>query len=261
MPVGVPGNGSLPSGQVRVPFRLLNNHVIVDVIVNGKGPFPFLLDTGGHDIITPATLAALDLASQGKTPSGGGGEGLATNGYAKVDRLDVGGAALVDQTVATLDFSPVTIEGIRLGGMLGLEFMERFVVRIDYGARTATIMDRRMFDANERKASGIAVPFTFYEHMPQVAGTFDGRPARFDIDTGSRSDVTLTSPFVQRAGLRSAYPDGVLATEGWGVGGPTRSYLVRAERMTLGSVTVPRPITGLSTARRGALGDAFYEAM
>ena len=260
MPAFKPSDWNLPpSGQVTVPFRLLNNHVIIDAKVNGKGPFPFLLDTGGHDILTPSTLTALGLSSRGETPSGGGGEGLTTNGYVQISSIEVGGASLNDQTVVTLDFSPFAVEGIQLGGMLGLEFMERFVVRIDYGRRTVTIMDPKAFDASARQIAGAAIPFTFYEHMPQIAGTFDGRPARFDIDTGSRSDVTMTSPFVERESLRAAYPNGILATEGWGVGGPTRAYLVRAHSMKLGDIEVPGPIAGFSTAKRGALSDDTYD--
>jgi membrane-associated protease RseP (regulator of RpoE activity) len=95
--------------------------------------------------------------------------------------------------------------------------------------------------------------------MPQVDGVFDGRPARFNIDTGSRSDVTLTRPFVERVDLRRSYPGGITATEGWGVGGATRPYLVRAASVTLGSVAVPRPIAGLSESKRGAFSDANYD--
>jgi predicted aspartyl protease len=260
MPSGHPSNWSIPaSGKVSVPFRLLNNHVVVDVKVNGKGPFPFLLDTGGHSIVTPATVKALGLTSEGESASGGSGEKMITNGYARVDRLDVGGAALTNQTVTTIDFSPRAVEGLQLGGMLGLEFLERFVVCVDYGARMITIMDPEVFGAGERRRSGTAIPFTFYEHMPQVDGTLDGRPARFNIDTGSRSDVTMTSAYVEREKLRAAYPNGIEATEGWGVGGPARAYLVRARSMKLGPVEVRGPITGLSIARKGAMSDAYYD--
>lgn len=71
----------------------------------------------------------------------------------------------------------------------------------------------------DRAASGVVVPFVLYEHMPQVKGDFDGRPARYNIDTGSRAEVTLTAPFVSAGRLRNAYPDGIEITDGWGVGG------------------------------------------
>lgn len=73
MPTAKPVNWSLPSGKVMVPFRLLNNHIIVDARVNGRGPFPFLVDTGGHDIIAPSTAFALELKTDGESQSGGAG--------------------------------------------------------------------------------------------------------------------------------------------------------------------------------------------
>ena len=179
MPTRKPADWLLPpSGRVSLPFRLLNNHVIIEARVNGRGPFPFLLDTGGHNIVTPATHDQLGLASRGESVSGGSGEKTSTNGYVHLDRIDVAGAVLTNQTGITLDFSPPPVEGLQLGGMLGLELLERFVVRIDYGERMVTIMAPELFDEAERQRSGTPVPFTFYEHMPQVIGTLDGRPAR-----------------------------------------------------------------------------------
>ncbi len=251
---------SLPaSGEVTVPFRLLNNHVIVDVRIDGKGPFPFMVDTGGHNIITPDTLASLRIGQAGETVSGGGGEKTATNGYADVGELAMAGAIVHDQTVIALEFSPIAVEGLVLGGMLGVEFLDHFVVRFDYGAGKMTVIDPARFDARAQAAAGESVPFTFYEHVPQVAGTFDGRAARFNIDNGSRSDVTLTRPYVDRKNLRAAYPDGRVMTEGWGVGGATRPYVTRAGALTLGPVQVPAPVAGLSESRRGAFSDGYYD--
>ncbi|HWU72932.1 MAG TPA: aspartyl protease family protein [Sphingomonas sp.] len=256
MPASDPADFSLPpSGRATLPFRLINNHIVVDARIDGKGPFPFLVDTGGHDILTPATVRALGLRPIGATPSFGAGEQANTSGYVRVRRIDAGGAVLTDQTIITLDFSPPAVEGLALGGMLGVEFFERLVVRIDYGAKTITFTNPRRFDERERTSAGSAVPFDFYEHIPQVAGTIDGRPARFDIDTGSRSDVTFTRPFVEKAGLRAAYPDGVTITDGWGVGGPARSYVVRPRSLTLGGVKVDGPIAGLSAAKAGSFAD------
>jgi hypothetical protein len=247
-----------PAGTVTLPFRLLNNHVIVEAKVNGQGPFPFLVDTGGHNIVTPQTARRIGLDAVGAATSGGGGEATTTNGYAAVREIDLGGARLTNQTVVTLDFSPAAVEGVQLGGMIGVEFFERFVVTIDYGARTMTLTDPARFHARAAPA-GQRVPFLFYEHMPQLAGTLGGRPARYNIDTGSRADVTMTSPFVARAGLRSAFPGGITITDGWGVGGPVRSFVTRAPALTLGSVRAPRPIVSLSSARHGAFSDPGYD--
>ena len=90
-------------------------------------------------MVTPSTVKALGIASRGESPSFGAGDKAASNGYAHLDVIDAGGAVLRDQTVVTLDFSPTEVEGVQLGGILGVEFIERFVVQIDYGAKTMTL--------------------------------------------------------------------------------------------------------------------------
>lgn len=259
MPKSKPSDWTLPPATVTVPFQLLNNHVIVEARVNGRGPFPFLVDTGGHDIVTSSTVSALGLQEQGESQATGAGEKATTSGYATVERLQVGDAVLFRQTVTKLDFSPADVEGLQLGGMIGVEFFERFVVVIDYGARTLTLIDPAHFGAVDRAHAGTPIPLTFYSHMPQVVGSFDGREGKFNIDTGSRVELSLTAPFVDEAGLRDAYPGGITITDGWGVGGPSRSYVVQAGELNLGEISIKSPIASLSSARHGAFSDASYQ--
>lgn len=248
-----------PGGRASVPFRLINNHVIVSARVNGRGPYPFLVDTGGHDILTPVTAAALGIGSEGHASGGGSGEATTINGYARVESIEVGGARMRDTVALTLDFSPADVEGLVLGGMLGSEFLERYVVEFDYGRHRLTFIDPARFTAAERRRAGTAIAMEFYDHMPQVSGMFEDLPARFNLDTGARSDVSLAAPFVERAGLRARHPDGIIVTEGWGSGGPARAYVARGSRMTLGGVVVDRPIAALSIAKRGVMADENFE--
>jgi PDZ domain/Aspartyl protease len=257
-PVEAPTGATIDDGAVEmtVPIRLANNHIYVDTMVNGKGPFPFIVDTGGHTILTPSTVAALALESQGSAPSAGAGEKIATNGYAKVREIAVGAMRMRDQTAFTLDFASKETEGFEVGGMIGFEFFRRFAVRIDYGSGTMTIIDPARFDP---KDAGTPIPFRFYDHVPQVEGRFGDLPGRFAIDTGSRTELNLTTPLVECARLRDAYPGGVLAVDGWGVGGPVKSHVVRGKSLTLGTVTVADPVASLSTAKAGSFSDANYE--
>jgi hypothetical protein len=260
----MPGNPrdttALPaSGKASVPFQLVNNHVIVSARINGRGPYPLLVDTGGHNILTPVTAKSLAIGSEGHSTGGGSGEATTVNGYALVSSIEVGGARMRDAMALTLDFSPADVEGLVLGGMLGSEFLERFVVEFDYGRKVLTFIDAAQFTATDRRRAGTAIAMEFYDHMPQVTGTFEGRPARFNLDTGSRSDVSITAPFADRMGLRGLYPQGITVTDGWGSGGPARSFVVRAERMTLGTVAVARPIAGLSVAKRGVMADENFD--
>jgi hypothetical protein len=258
MPAWKPADAFIDGGaaQTVVPIRLANNHIFVDAFVNGRGPYAFFVDTGGHTILTPSTLAAVGLTSVGAASSSGAGEQSTTNGYVRVREIAIGAMRLRDQTAFTLEIGSTETEGFVVGGMIGFEVFRRFVVRIDYGALTMTLIDPARFDPRD---AGTPIPFRFYDHNPEVEGRFGDVPGRFHIDTGSRSEVDLTTPFVTRARLHEAYPRGVLAVSGWGVGGPVKSYVVRVRSLTLGSVTVDAPVAGLSTSRAGSFSDPNYE--
>lgn len=247
---------SAATGEVALPFRLLNNHIFIDVKVNGKGPFPFFVDTGGHDILTPSTADVLGLKPIGATISGGSGEKTQTSGYTKVHSLAMGAVTMADQTVLILDMSPTAVEGFQPGGMVGFEMLQRFVVRIDYGTNMLTLIDPNRFDPRD---AGTPVPFHFYDHMPQVTGHVAGMPARFNIDTGSRSEVTLTHPYVEANRLRERLPQSILVTDGWGVGGPSRSQVVRVPSLDFGGITVPDVIAGLNTQTKGVFSDTNFD--
>ena len=236
------------SGSTTVPMRLLNNHVFVDVRVNGRGPFPFLLDTGGHDILTPQTARALGLDVIGQATTGGGGEQTLASGYARVDSLRIGEAEISRQTLSVLDFAPREIEGLQVGGMLGLSTLLRFVVRIDYGAGSVTFTDPARFDSSN---AGTAVPFVFYDHMPWLRGEVDGLPARFTVDTGSRSEVTLTTPFVNAHQLRARFPAGATMLSGWGAGGPVNAFRARVPTLALGGLETHDMVADLVDQRGG----------
>jgi len=257
-PTAAPKDWSMADGarQVTVPFRLLNNHIYADVKVDGKGPFLFIFDTGGQFILSPPTAKALAETITGDTAVHGAGEGTVEAGFTKVGSIGIGDLKLGGQTVGVLPFHSAKTEGFEAGGMIGFEVFRRLVTRIDYGAHTLTFVDPATFDP---KDAGIAVPFAFYQTIPQVQGAFDDLPGRFDIDTGSRVEVTLTSPFVNAQHLIAKFPKGTMAVDGWGVGGHSRAYVTRGASLTLGPVKIDDVVAGFSTQKSGAFADPTYQ--
>jgi hypothetical protein len=118
-----------------------------------------------------------------------------------------------------------------------------------------TLIDPKKFDP---KDAGTPVKFTFNGSIPEVMGTFEGIPAKFDIDTGARSELTLTKPFAEKNKLRATHPKGVEAADGWGVGGPSRGYVTMGKNMTLGDVKLDNVVTSLATQDKGAFAGADY---
>jgi len=235
--------------ETTVPFRLLNNHIYADVSVNGSKPLNFIFDTGGHSIVTPETAKALGIASQGNLTSSGGGDQLATSGVTTLKTIRVGDATITDQTASVLTFQAKGVEGTDEQGMVGYEFFARFVTRFDYGQHTITFIDKKYFDP---KYAGTPVPMRLYHQFPEILGSYDGIPGRFGIDTGSRMPLELNAAFVAKNNLRAKVTGGVEAMTGWGVGGPSRSFVFKGGILKLAGVTIEHPLTMISLDKGGA---------
>jgi predicted aspartyl protease len=257
-PTAPPGGGHIEGGlhTVTLPFRLLNNHVYVEAKVNGKGPYTFIVDTGGHTLLSPRVAAEAGLTVEGAGVTSGAGEGKSTTGFARYHEIALGPVQLTDQPAFVTNIYDRSIEGIAVDGMVGFELFARFAVRLDYGAKTMTISD---FGAFDPRGAGTPVLFKFYDHLPAVRGMIDDLPARFDIDTGSRSELDITSPFVAREHLREKYRPGISTITGWGAGGASRSYVVRLPSLRLGPVKVRSVVTGLSEDKGGSMSDPAFE--
>jgi hypothetical protein len=241
--------------ETTVPFELLNNHIYTKVWINGKGPFRFQVDTGGHNILMPRTAKALDLEVTGESPATGAGQETAVSGYARVNEIKVGAAIIRNQEVFVLQYHPDAVEGFAGDGMIGFEVFRRLVTRLDYGKKTLTLIKPAAF---QPPGDAVAVNFAFYDQHPQVDGEFEGLPGKFDIDTGSRTELNITKPFVDRYSLREKHPKGVVAVDGWGVGGPTQSYVTRASDLQLGGVTVRNLVASLTLRKGGGFSDPNY---
>jgi len=98
----------------------------------------------------------------------------------------------------------------------------------------------------------VAIPFTFNAHIPMVAGTLDGFAGEFEIDTGSRSALTVMAPFAAAHGLIDQYHARRSATVGYGIGGPSKALLARADKFSIGAVTIDAPVTEIVTDKGGA---------
>ncbi len=237
--------------QVTFPFELVNNHIYASVKINGKGPYVFIFDTGGVNVVTPPLARALGIAVEGKTEARGGGEGSMEAGFVKVGAIDIGGAAINDTVFMSVPLDSMAhIEGREIPGMVGFETFRRFVTRIDYGAHTITLMDPKSFDA---KDAGTPVKLVFDGNIPEVEGSYMGHGGKFMIDTGARSALMIAAPFADKNALRSGATHGVEAVTGWGVGGPTRALVYRGGELKIGDVSVTDTLTLLSTDKGGAM--------
>jgi len=238
-----------------LPFELLNNHIYVEVKLNGKGPFRMLCDTGGANIITPTLARELDLKAEGALQGRGVGEKSEDVGLVKMQSLGVGEAILSNQVFAVFPLETFSaVEGVKINGLIGYEVFRRFVARVDYEHHLITLTVPSAF---AYKGDGTTVPFQFNAHIPQVDGAIDGIDGKFDIDTGSRSSLTVLGPFAEKHDLAARYGAKLEAVTGWGVGGAARGLVTRVKVLRLGKVEVRDPVAELSLQKKGSFVNPY----
>ena len=245
--------------EVTFPFDLINNHIHAHVMINGKGPYYFVFDTGGVNILTPELAHELGAKIEGESEVRGAGEGTSTAGLTHVDDINLSGAQVKDQLFMAYALDSLyPSSGTHMQGMVGYEVFRRFVTRIDYGAKTVTLIDPKHFDPT---GAGAPIKISFNGNAAIVEGSYNGIPGKFQIDTGARSSLTLDAPFVAAHNLRASSASGVDAVDGWGVGGPSRSHMVRGGILKIGkSIEVDHPVTGMATDTAGAMADPTLAA-
>jgi hypothetical protein len=231
-----------------VPIRLVDDHVYVDVMLNGKGPYHFIFDTGGSNIIDPAVAKEIGTSSAGSIQGGGVGASTETFQFANVKSLAVGNARLADKLFAVV---PVRA-GFGMGasepvdGLIGFEVLARFVTVFDYEHRT---LELRM--PGNAPPSGRAVPFVFTGTQPQLDCTIDGIATVCSVDTGARSSIDLFGPFV--ATHPTVLPANATASgvDGFGVGGSSSGQLGRLRSLQIGGYDLRDLVAGYATAAQG----------
>jgi len=235
-----------------VPISVENGQVIVDVTINGRGPFPMMFDTGGVETLTPEAAAALGLKVEGAGTALGSGEGAIAVAFTRVKEMRLGDAKLPDQTLLV---SPLpgflTDRGARppLAGFVGYELLTRFAVRLDYGGRTMTLEPTQKF---RYRQTGTCLPLGFADKIPVINAAADGIAGTFEIDTGSSSALVLQHEFVEQHGVAARHPS-VLRMKSGGVDGVFETIITRLDSFGIAKSEINRPAAELPSDGKSGL--------
>ncbi|HEY5096365.1 MAG TPA: aspartyl protease family protein [Candidatus Eremiobacteraceae bacterium] len=244
--------------DVAIPFELANNHIFVKVNVDKSKPLWFVLDTGDKYAIINEQNAkdiGLDLGG-GEVEVTGVGNQTSTAYYVKNSSYSIAGLDGFSQPI----FLALPLEGVAAhtghasAGIIGFDFLSKFIVEIDYDNKTLILHDR---DQYQYHGNGEILPLTFGHGHPHIAAqiTQEGRApidATFLLDVGDGGAVTLNSPFVTQEHLMDSSQKTALRTMGYGVGGGFKSPVGRIRQLEIGRFTIPNPVTAYSQATGGA---------
>jgi hypothetical protein len=234
-----------------LPFELIDNRVFVEIQLDGRGPFHFILDTGaGGFSIVDDVAQRLGLRVEDADQESGVGEKKVRAGRTKIAKAQLGDLRFEDleATVFPGDDSGNVFGKKPVDGVVGLDVFQQVVVRHDYihMVLTFTLPDKFNY-----RGPGAIVHFDRPRQIPVVDAELDGVRGKFGIDTGARSSLLAYGPFVDQNKLKEKYGAKLEGVTGWGIGGPVRSLLARAKELRIGEVVVRDLVIRLSTQKTG----------
>ena len=226
--------------QTELPFVMLDPLPVVEVSLNGHGPYAFFIDTGGGEVIIQSELAReLGIKETGAFMGEFAANKKGRVGLSRVDSLGLG-----ELTVRNLPVNLHTLEGTeaifkrKVYGVIGTSLLRHFYSSIDYRHQKLVLRQvkhstRSEMDQLAKKA--IAIPFWLIDyHMMMARGHVDDlSETLFFVDTGlADSGFLLTQKTIHALGIE---PEWNRAEESSGGGGKVRYLNIPLDRLTLGT--------------------------
>jgi hypothetical protein len=249
-------------GLARLPFDFRARHVWLKASVNGGPLADFIFDTGASlSLLDSAYAAKIGVRTEGRQEGQGagavGGASFAVLSSLQVRAADGDGIELKDMRVAVLSVNGILAPYFwrDCAGVIGFDFIDRFVDELDFDGRMLTLHDPKTF---QYAGQGTAIPMTLAGHTPVVKMRIDGElEGGFRVDVGSSSTVDLHTPFVAKHDLMAKATRFVDA-RGGGFGGSFVSRVVRMKKLELGPYSWTEPLVTLSQAKEGAFTSEDY---
>ena len=189
-----------PDQTFTLPFRIVNDKVLVRASINGRPPIDVVVDTGAeHSSLTPDVARASNVDALTVIPTAGIGEreiGFRDLQMGRIDRLDIGplhvknvacfikAPALTNVPVSeTQGFAPLA---------LGLS------VTIDYERHVLTMARQLPEDLG-----GLHLPLRM-QRLAMVNGNVNAKPAAFIVDTGGDLGLVVSGRVAEGVGADPA---------------------------------------------------------
>jgi Aspartyl protease/PDZ domain len=249
------------SSPVRVPIELANDLIVLKVRVNRSRPLHFIFDTGASiSVIDPQTAKALGLRAKGKLNLDATG-GSVQSGLIGPVSLSLATVTVFKQTLATIDldaFAPLF--GYKVDGIIGHDFINNFVVEIDYGAGLMSLYETASY---KYAGAGESIPIELVEKTPFVRGRIglNGREpieGKFEVDSGGTGILNLNTPFVNKHKMLETLTAQAQSKLG-GAGGSAAAVKARVPMVELGSLVVRNPLVVFAQGTEGSESKTEYD--
>ncbi|MFA4947399.1 MAG: aspartyl protease family protein [Candidatus Krumholzibacteriia bacterium] len=231
-----------------LPFEYRSRHIYLPARIAGRdGELYFLLDSGASMTVIDSVVAAgMGLPIGGTIPGAGAG-GMADFHMTRVPGLVIGGIELSEQTAITFPVSRLLrrFDEIEIGGVLGYDFLSRFVTRIDFARSIITFAEPDSFSP---RGGERIVEAPLVHNIFTLPASLDTTKASFYLDTGANSSI-LHASFAARTGIAGGRRTLPMAIRG--AGGDETASLCRFDSLGLGGFTIARPVLAITRSMKG----------
>ena len=247
--------------RARLPFLLQRNLIIIEVLLNGKGPYNFLLDTGiSSSLITDPRLGQeLGLRTEGRFLVAGAGEESPLEAY-QVNNVAVelaDGVKAPQASFLLLSNDVLNLSGyvgMPIHGLLGSDVFRSFVVEIEPIQQQLIFHDPAFYKApHGRRWARLGLDMEgrkSYLTVPLQLSASLAMPAKLVLDTGAGHALSLETSSDPRLKLPPAH----LRTQlGRGLNGNINGYLGRVSALQLGRYRIPSLLTSFPDSTEVAL--------
>jgi len=191
----------IPAGGVEVAMLEADHLPAVQVMVNGKGPFRFGIDTGGQGSarIDSALAAKLGLEIIGQARAGDpSGRNTRITNLVRVESLEIGGARFEGLTAGVRGYNERQL-GQPIDGILGFGLFEQTLLTLDYPGARVRIERGELPAADGREV----IPFRMERGIPSIDLEVGPLTIAADVDAGSMGGFVLPARLIDRLPLAS----------------------------------------------------------
>jgi predicted aspartyl protease len=204
---------------IEVPFEFVHNQIVLDVKINGKGPFKMLLDTDTDpSAIDTAAAQEIGLGVGEKAyPTTGGGTDENPSRLTTLNLVEVGNVSAKQVTAAALDLSKLAKQmGGPVRGILGYSFLKDRIIQIDYANLKVRFFVESPYPRIQMAANTvntIAMNFRREDGDVIVDSVFiNSEKMRATLDTGSSGSLSIMPEAAALLGLDDEATDGETET-------------------------------------------------
>jgi len=235
-------------GTTKIPFQYKYNHIFIPARIAGYDrDLLFLLDSGASMTVVDSSIAAAMHLANGGTMPGAGAGGMANFSLTRIPGLTIGDIEFSEQTAISFPISGLlrTFEETEIGGVLGYDFLSRFVTRIDYEHGVLSFFEP---DSFPRPVGATVVEAPLLHNLFSLRAALDGVKSSFFLDTGANSSL-LHGAFADSTELAKGRRTLAMAIRG--AGGEETASLCRFDSLVVGGVTIMRPVLAITRGKKG----------